>query len=256
MRCAIGKDEANRRAWHSIRVTVATALSTRRHPDGLIQALVCWKTLDAMRLYAKTNRHQYADAVEEVTQTDINVTQVRSICDIGPEDVVAKLNTALDALDAPDSDVNGGSSAVAAQRHRSADATKTAPVAEKTKGRAKGRAAGMQRAAPEAPKPAASPSKETLADGTTVQTRTDSIVGHTVKVPNTFWAWGDGHTWCTIVARCVAPYVFADGSRATAYVISDGARADAIKGSAVRSLSRRDANNKPIQKASHRRARG
>ena len=85
MRCAIGKDEASRRAWHSIRVTVATALSTRRHPDGLIQALVCWKTLDAMRLYAKTNRHQYADAVEEVTQADIDVTQVRSICDIGPE---------------------------------------------------------------------------------------------------------------------------------------------------------------------------
>ena len=107
MRCAIGDAEAARRSWHSLRVTIATALSTRRHPDGLIQALVCWKTLDAMRLYAKTNRHQYADAVEEVTTTSIDVTRVNHIPAHGPEYVIDELDAALEALDGHDGDKGG-----------------------------------------------------------------------------------------------------------------------------------------------------
>ena len=48
--CALGEVEAALRSWHALRVTAATALATNTRPDGLVQAVIRWKTLEAMRL--------------------------------------------------------------------------------------------------------------------------------------------------------------------------------------------------------------
>ena len=75
---AIGKAEADQRSWHALRVTAATALNTAGQPDGMIQAMLRWKTVDAMRLYAKVDRTRYADLVDEISTVDIQVTLAES----------------------------------------------------------------------------------------------------------------------------------------------------------------------------------
>jgi hypothetical protein len=263
LRCAIGVAEAGRRSWHSCRVTIATALSTRRRPDGLIQAIVCWKTLDAMRLYAKTNRHQYADAVEEATQTQIDVTRVGSLPALGPEDVADQLDATLGALDVLDDNDGGGGSGDAGQRpvRAAAQAGSSAQgkaVRQPNKQQrvvAAAQPKKRQRAAAAAAPTAASPPSHgttTLSDGAVVRMCDDPVVGCAVRVPNTFWNWGSGSTWCEVVGKLHKPHVFANGTRAAAYVISDGVRRDAIKADAVRGLPRRSAIGEPIKK----RARG
>jgi hypothetical protein len=96
---ALGADEAKRRSWHALRVTAATALNTAKRPDGAIQCVLRWKTVDAMRLYAKMNRQQYADLVEEITTTPIEVTRARALPALGHEDVVSELNALGELLE-------------------------------------------------------------------------------------------------------------------------------------------------------------
>jgi hypothetical protein len=255
MRCAVGDAEAARRSWHSLRVTIATALSTRRHPDGLIQALVCWKTLDAMRLYAKTNRHQYADAVEEVTTTSIDVTRVNHIPAHGPEYVIDELDAALEALDGHDGDKGGAKGGASKTTEGPAAAARpTLPQATKPARSAAAPAAKSKRKAkqPAATAPTTAIQTITLTDGTSVQISFDITVGSKVRVPNSFWAWGAGHTWSDIMGRCNEPFQFADGSTAAAYVIHAAPRRDAIKASSMRYLPQRDADGAAMRK----RARG
>ena len=50
----------------------------------------------------------------------------------------------------------------------------------------------------------------------------DGLVGLNVAIYNNFWRGyeGDfGRTSCPVVARCVRPFLHADGRRATAYLI-------------------------------------
>ena len=96
--CAIGKEEAARRKWHALRVTAATALGTAKQADGVIQALVRWKSLEAMRLYAKMNCHTYADAVDLITSTSIDVTRADSLPAIDVPDAVHSLEDAVATL--------------------------------------------------------------------------------------------------------------------------------------------------------------
>ena len=255
MRCAVGDAEAARRSWHSLRVTIATALSTRRHPDGLIQALVCWKTLDAMRLYAKTNRHQYADAVEEVTTTSIDVTRVNHIPAHGPEYVIDELDAALEALDGHDGDKGGAKGGASKTTEGPAAAARpTLPQATKPARSAAAPAAKSKRKAKQPAATAETTASQTitLTDGTSVQISFDITVGSKVRVPNSFWAWGAGHTWSDIMGRCNEPFQFADGSTAAAYVIHAAPRRDAIKASSMRYLPQRDAEGAAMRK----RARG
>ena len=75
METAIGEAATSERSFHALRVTAATALNAAKRPDGHIQCLLRWKTLEAMRIYAKMDAKQYAGLVDEITTTEIDVTQ-------------------------------------------------------------------------------------------------------------------------------------------------------------------------------------
>lgn len=94
----LGEEEAKHRSWHALRVTAATALNTAKRPDGAIQCLLRWKTLDAMRLYAKMDRHHYADLVEEITTTRIDVTQECNLPTLDHFDVIEELESLEEML--------------------------------------------------------------------------------------------------------------------------------------------------------------
>ena len=92
---ALGENEAKRRSWHSMRVTVATALNTAKRSDGAVQCICRWKTLEAMRLYAKMDPTEYADLVDEITATRIDVTKARSLPATDPHDIVAVMDESM-----------------------------------------------------------------------------------------------------------------------------------------------------------------
>ena len=65
---------------HWWRVTLATSLFAKGKPPGEIQALVRWKTEEAMRIYARIRPSAYADAVEGAIATPMRgLTRGRSM---------------------------------------------------------------------------------------------------------------------------------------------------------------------------------
>ena len=107
MGACIGADAAASKSWHSLRVTLASALLAKRTPDGAqangdgtIQAIVRWKTVESMRIYARMLPNEYADRVEEASRTDVAPNLQDELPPIGPEEAIAEMTAICDQLDA------------------------------------------------------------------------------------------------------------------------------------------------------------
>ena len=77
------------------------AAVARDEIEGVIQALVRWKTPDAMRLYARMAPEQYATYVDIAARADATspATAPAGMPEIDPQQVVAEHEQALLVLD-------------------------------------------------------------------------------------------------------------------------------------------------------------
>ena len=100
---ALGETLGARVTIHWWRVTLATALFAKGKPPGEIQALVRWKTEEAMRIYARIRPSAYADAVEGAIATDAGPHAGafdEAEIEIDPRNAIARLEEAVTHLDA------------------------------------------------------------------------------------------------------------------------------------------------------------
>ena len=103
--------EAAQRTWHSCRITLATRLFATRGEkggiardeiEGVIQSLVRWKTVEAMRIYARMQPTQYADYVDMATNsrpsTDGDIPA--DLPEVDPEGILVETQATIDAIEA------------------------------------------------------------------------------------------------------------------------------------------------------------
>jgi hypothetical protein len=101
---------AAQRTWHSARITLATRLYARRgarggierdEVEGVTQALVRWKTVEAMRIYARMAPDQYADYVDMATDvtTDTDGRIPEGLPEVDPQQVLAEDEAAVAEFD-------------------------------------------------------------------------------------------------------------------------------------------------------------
>lgn len=215
---ALGELEASRRSFHALRVTAATALSTKKRPDGAIQAVIRWKTLEAMRLYAKMDATQYADLVDEITTTQIDVTKVAALPALGPDDTLLAMQEALEDLQLDEAD--------AAAWLLDGQEPKQAGGAGGAKQR-RGAQAGPSGAQAGA---AVAPSTRSISmDGEDVEVLLrdpHELAGKEVRIHNSLWTLHQGDEWdpeerstCTVIGPCAALYHFNGARKARAYIV-------------------------------------
>ena len=198
--------EAARHSWHAARVTIATRLFARRgngiardEIEGVIQALVRWKTPEAMRLYARMEPGTYADYVELGTSVG-DGPEPEGISDelpeIDPEGIMAEHEENLGVLER--------SATEASQRAR-AERRHTANSGETSGAAPKRRKAAPATGAPDpsaAPQPVAMPTFE-LSDGVAAQHMGDEswgVIGQHISLHNSFWGEaGNEYSRCSVV---------------------------------------------------------
>jgi hypothetical protein len=102
---------AEQRSWHSARITLATRLYARRGKrggiprddiEGVTQSLVRWKTVEAMRIYARMEPERYADYVDMATDlaSESSETIPEGLPEVDPANVLAEDEAAIAAIDA------------------------------------------------------------------------------------------------------------------------------------------------------------
>jgi len=266
---AIGEVEAAQRSWHALRVTAATALNTGKRPDGAIQCVVRWKTLEAMRLYAKMDRSQYADLVDEITTIPIDITKAATNPATDVHDIVDVLDESLEWLSMDESKAAAalldGVKEPAAASARTGTAHAATPSASAKRGGAassasartgKARAATPSASARRGGAASSAPTRPVVPTYVTVLGKSVEVrgvgadklgvAGELVRVHNSLWpppSSDDDDEWdpngtsdCTVVGECVAGHDFGDGRAKPAYIIEDGGDNYPIKESALRSL--------------------
>jgi hypothetical protein len=105
-------DEVNRVTLHSFRVYLACALLALERSHAQIQALLRWKTDEALRIYARLSAKAYADLLDGVE--DVGLDQVRTqnlpVYDVGAhaEALHASRQALNEAADAADERARAG----------------------------------------------------------------------------------------------------------------------------------------------------
>ena len=244
--------------WHALRVTAGTALGTAKRPDGLVQAVIRWKTLEAMRLYNKTNRHQYADAVDDITTTAIDVTKAATLPALGPEAVADTLEAMEPWLLRSEAEgaqhfTRDGAAAEGAAVKKEKDSAPSG-AQKKRQPAAGARAAAAGKAADKKVKverdDGAEPAALTIdvCGVATAVRKSDAagMVGTRVRVHNSLWPHSEGDQWdaggttiCEVVGECVHPYAFSGGAKpCAAYVIrtTDDEAFYPVKANALRKM--------------------
>ena len=232
MEQAIGSVEAALRSWHALRVTAASALGQAKKPDGVIQCVIRWKTVEAMRLYNKMDRDYYADVVDEITRTSVNVTTFdeAQLPAMGHYDTARALDEALAALDLD-------------EHEAAAQVLDGAEVAAK---KSTGKATTPKKQPTPAPVAQDAPSTHNVqVDCVEVEVYDQDkleLTGAQVDIHNTLWPWEEGCDWdskgrtlCTVLGECVHPYDFGGSKAAPAYVIECDEENYAIKTSSLKS---------------------
>ena len=200
---ALGKEEAAQRSWHSLRVTLATALLARNNPDGAIQCLCRWKTSEAMRIYARMDRKTYADLVEQATTTEIEVNRATALPSLGHDDIVSGMEAATLSLGTEEDPAAGSRQAAAPAAASSAE-----PQREDDE----------------------SHSEEILIGAARVKILKRDESGYTGKmlnVANAAWKVGSGDsswepqgsTKCKVIGRLAEDVSFDKGEREAAYAV-------------------------------------
>jgi len=103
----LGTAAADMLSWHAFRVTIAMALLAARgkeivrdEVEGVIQCLVRWKTLEALRIYARMNPSTYADYVDIASRNDASLSHVQDVPEIDPSDIIEAHEETLHAMEA------------------------------------------------------------------------------------------------------------------------------------------------------------
>ena len=270
--------EAARRSWHSARITLATRLFARRGSgadrsiardeiEGVIQSLVRWKTLEAMRIYARMEPETYASYVDMATDLgqDSSGEMPADLCEVDPRGVVAEHEATITAIDA-----EATKAAKAAKAARAGDVT-GAPAAGQARG-GKGGPRGVRREAPvtgdvhaDAEEPEAKRSAFDIGGGQAVVHKGDEswrIVGQKLRLHNSFWGIpvppplaGGGqapsqYSACVVVAY-IGDYRFPGTQRSSkhTYVIECEGFHYPVRHSAVAGAIEDGATRRRIQKA-------
>merc|ERR1711965_95429 len=66
--------------------------------EGVIQTLVRWKTLEALRIYARMKPGDYADYVDLATNTDAGLATGEEPPEIGPEMIIEEHDATMAAM--------------------------------------------------------------------------------------------------------------------------------------------------------------
>ena len=213
---ALGAEEAVDLTIHSYRATlinamfVAKAAGHTQFTEGIMQAHVRHKTLDAMYGYGKLLPSAYADNLAIISTTDASGARRDMSIEFDPTNALASVEASIDAIGEP--------KAVTAEpspRHR--PLSPTAPPTPP-------RATRPQRVRPPPPTPATmvGPVIEIVGNQRPIATYgTDSwrLLGSTVNLPNALWNEGSGTTACTIT-HFLHKHLFPDGTTHIGYAVS------------------------------------
>ena len=209
MQQALGTDEADDITIHSYRHSLICAMYVARSEghhqfsEGIMQAHVRHKTLDAMYGYNKLMPNAFADNVAIITRTDPSKAKAKhdDLPEYEPLHAVAAVEAAIEEIDG----VDGKAKPVSTSKTHAANATATT-------------------AAPP-PKPTPSPAAQTVTivgDETPVAARepeTWQVIGDHINLPNELWGEGSGNSACTI-AHFLHMYRFPNGGTHIAYAVS------------------------------------
>jgi hypothetical protein len=220
--------EAAQRTWHSCRITLATRLFARRgdaqgikrdEVEGVIQSLVRWKTVEAMRIYARMQPTQYADYVDMATDPRVTTEGAipSELPEVDPEGILAETQATINAIDSEE--------AIKAKATKAAR-DKDAPKATTKRGQRRDTppTGGVSSTAAE---PEAQQRVFDIGDGLAVPHLGDDswdIMGQRLRVHNSFWGWeGNDYSEC-IVAGYVGEHSFASSklSKHTYIIDYDG----------------------------------
>ncbi len=220
--------EAAQRTWHSCRITLATRLFARRgdaqgikrdEVEGVIQSLVRWKTVEAMRIYARMQPTQYADYVDMATDPRVTTEGAipSELPEVDPEGILAETQATINAIDSEE--------AIKAKATKAAR-DKDAPKATTKRGQRRDTppTGGVSSTAAE---PEAQQRVFDIGDGLAVPHLGDdswNIMGQRLRVHNSFWGWeGNDYSEC-IVAGYVGEHSFASSklSKHTYIIDYDG----------------------------------
>ena len=216
---ALGAAEAAVLSWHAFRVTCAMALLAERGKrimrdeiEGVIQTVVRWKTVEALRIYARTKPGQYADYVDMCTRNDASLANANEMPEIDPYDVLEEHESTLEAI---------------AELERSERASNHPE-------RHREMATPTRRRVPNSPPVLAGPSdgrdREVFDLGrgntaTDLGPETWDLKGRALKIDNSFWGsrYDDGGKSDCVVAGFIGGYQFEEGySRHTYVMTCDG----------------------------------
>lgn len=223
---ALGTAAAALRSWHSCRITIATRLYARRGSDvardeveGIIQAVVRWKTVEAMRIYARIDPAHYAQYVDMAASLEGESGEV--IPDsMPPVDPEAMVEEGVAAIAAIDEETRAAANARRAEAKRQASAN-----AEPGKKRRQAPPSGQPH--DDAPEHSAAPVTVEVDSGVAVTcSASDSwgATGQTLRMHNSFWGWDDGgYSTCKVVGYA-GLFNFPDGrqSKHTYVIECDG----------------------------------
>ena len=215
-------------SWHAFRVTIAMALLAARGSavmrdeiEGVIQTLVRWKTLEALRIYARMKPGDYADYVDLATNTDAGLATGEEPPEIGPEMVIEEHDATMAAMAQAERDA--AAEERGARRHaRNGEASSTAearPPAKPTPDPHRGRQGdvGAKKKATGNEPSTLMPSFDVGDDAPVVGLHEDkwAVTGEEVAVDNRFWGdeFDDGERTTCIVVGYIGEYVFHDGGR-------------------------------------------
>ena len=201
---ALGAEGAEGVTIHSYRhslicaMYVARSKGHRQFTEGIMQAHVRHKTLDAMYGYNKMMPSTFADNVAIITRTDPSTAKRDDLPEYEPLGAVEAVEAAIDELDGL-----GNNAKPAA-----------APTA---------RAAPTAAAAAPPPKPAKPRTVTIIGDATPVATRepeTWHVVGSRISLPNELWGEDDGGSSACTIAHFLNVYRFPNGGSHVAYAVT------------------------------------
>ena len=134
------EEEVDAHSWHSYRVTLAMAImamvttngrtqAKKDEAEAIAQALCRWKSIEAVRIYARWNPADYADYVDTATRTDASLTHDIDMPEVNPTDVIRELEATIAALggsNAKAQRVSQGDAEVPSRTHKKAKVIETA----------------------------------------------------------------------------------------------------------------------------------
>jgi len=71
----VGPAQASRYSWHSFRITLACSLMAANYPEGVIQRMCRWKSVESLKAYARLDSATYMETLAKVRQVRLEQTQ-------------------------------------------------------------------------------------------------------------------------------------------------------------------------------------